>query len=90
MPHEVAADEDELGGRPLDTLLLEEVHEVAARGERGSLPGPINPLEPGPKACPELGDTRGVVVHAALRIIGNARAPSSPIRGTARGGQDSS
>jgi len=31
MPHEVAADEDELRGRALDRLFLEEVYEVAAR-----------------------------------------------------------
>src|SRR5262245_43233275 len=85
MPHQVAADEDELGGRPLGRLLLEEVHEVSARGQRGSLAGTICPLEPGPQAGPELRNTRGVVVHAALRIIGSARGPSSPIRGTARG-----
>ena len=86
MPHEVAADEDELRSRALGRLLLEEVHEVAARGQRSSLPDPICPLEPGPKAGPELRSARGVVVHAALRIIDTVGGPSSPIRGTARGG----
>jgi hypothetical protein len=69
VPHELAADEDELRRRPLDRLLVEEVHEVSARGQRSPLPDRICTLEPGPKAGPELGNTRGVVVHAALRII---------------------
>lgn len=86
MPHEVAADEDELGGGALDRLLLEDLHEVAARRQRSPLAGAICSLEPGPEACPELRNARGVVVHAALRIIDSPEGPSSPVRGTARGG----
>ena len=88
MPHKVTADEDELRAGALDRLRLEEAHEIAARGQRSSLPGSICPLEPGPKAGPELRKTRGVVVHAAIRIIDSPRGPSSPKGGTACGFQE--
>src|SRR5262245_9079342 len=94
VPHTVAADEDELRAGALDRLRLEETNEVAARGQMSPLPDSICALEPGPKAGPELRKTRGVVVHAALRIIVRLGGPSSPKGGTACGcsgdGQSSS
>ena len=48
--------------------------------------GVLRPLEPGPQAGPELRGRRGVVVHAASRIIGTRRGASSPVRGTAAEG----
>jgi hypothetical protein len=41
----------------------------------------LDPLEPGPKARPELGKGRGVVVHAAIASSVMPRPPVVPLLG---------